>query len=59
MDRSKELMDAISINKGRVDDYLQNKNVEFKQKQIKDLISDEEEDDDGINWQNLADKKDM
>lgn len=59
MDKSRELMDAISINKGRVDEYLQNKNVEFKQKQIKELISDDDDEDDGINWQNLADKKDM
>lgn len=59
MDRSQELMDAISINKGRVDEYLQNKNVEFKQKQIKELISDDDDEDDGINWQNLSDKKDM
>ena len=59
MDKSRELMDAISINKGKVDEYLQNKNVEFKQKQIKELISDDDDDDDGINWQNLSDKKDM
>lgn len=59
MDKSEELMDAISINKGKVDEYLQNKNVEFKQKQIKELINDDDDEDDGINWQNLADKKDM
>lgn len=59
MDKSRELMDAISINKGKVDEYLQNKNVEFKQKQIKELISDDDDEDDGINWQNLSDKKDM
>lgn len=59
MDKSQELMDAISINKGKVDEYLQNKNVEFKQKQIKELINDDDDEDDGINWQNLSDKKDM
>lgn len=59
MDRSQEIVNAISINKGKVDEYLQNKNVEFKQKQIKELISDDDDDDDGINWQNLSDKKDM
>lgn len=59
MDRSKELMEAICINKGRVDEYLQNKNVEFKQKQIKELIDEDDDEDDGINWQNLSDKKDM
>lgn len=59
MDKSRELIDAVSINKGRVDEYLQNKNVEFKQKQIQDLINNDDDEDDGINWQNLADKKDM
>ena len=59
MDKSQELMDAISINKGKVDEYLQNKNVEKKQKQIKELINDDDDEDDGINWQNLSDKKDM
>lgn len=58
MDKSRELIDAVSINKGKVDEYLQNKNVEFKQKQIQELINNDDEDD-GINWQNLADKKDM
>jgi len=59
MDKSRELIDAVSINKGKVDEYLQNKNVEFKQKQIQELINNDDDEDDGINWQNLADKKDM
>jgi len=60
LDHNPDLIESIAIRNGRVDDYLQNKNTEFKQKQIQDLIKPEDDDDDdGINWQNISDKKDM
>lgn len=60
MDKSKEFNDAISIRNGKVDSYLLNTGSEFKQKQIKELIGqDEEEDEDGLNWNSIPDKKDI
>lgn len=60
MEKSNEFNDAISIRNGKVDSYLLNTDTGFKQKQIKDLISEDEDDEDnGLNWNSIPDKKDM
>lgn len=56
INHSEEILDAICINNGEINEFLKVNNNEFKQKQIKDLI--EEDDNDGsINWNSIRDRK--
>ncbi len=59
LEQMDELSQAVSIKNGKVESYLLDTDKEFKQKQIKDLISESDDDDNGINWNSIPDKKDL
>lgn len=56
---SESIQNAICIRKGRVEDFLECKDVAVKQKQIEQLIETNDDDEqDVINWRKLQDKRD-
>lgn len=59
IEQSPSIIDAICINKGKIAEFLEVKEPIAKQKQIEALISEDDEDDDtGINWRGVNDKRD-
>lgn len=57
LEESEEIINAICIRNGKISDFLKTNNTAFKQKQIKDLIKEEEDGDDDINWNSIRDRK--
>lgn len=59
LESSEELLDAICVRNGKVNEFLEKNDIKFKQKKIKDLIknNDDEEDEDLINWNSIRDRK--
>lgn len=53
---SEELLNAICINNGNISDFLKVNNEGLKQKNIRDLIKDEDDEDGVINWNSIRDR---